>query len=101
MITSNDFRPGVTIEIDGQVWQVVEFQHVKPGKGAAFVRAKIKNLETGAVVERTWNAGEKVQEVALIAVRCNTSMNRTECTYSWTTNRMNRLSSIKTHSARQ
>ena len=62
MITSNDFRPGVTIEIDGQVWQVVEFQHVKPGKGAAFVRAKIKNLETGAVVERTWNAGEKVQD---------------------------------------
>ena len=62
MITSNDFRPGVTIEIDGQVWQVVEFQHVKTGKGAAFVRAKIKNLETGAVVERTWNAGEKVQE---------------------------------------
>lgn len=62
MITSNDLRPGVTIEIDGKVWQVVEFQHVKPGKGAAFVRAKIKNLETGAVVERTWNAGEKVQE---------------------------------------
>ena len=62
MITSNDFRPGVTIEIDGQVWQVVEFQHVKPGKGAAFVRAKIKNLETGAVIERTWNAGEKVQD---------------------------------------
>ncbi|MGE1061401.1 elongation factor P [Megasphaera paucivorans] len=62
MISSNDLRPGVTIEIDGRVWQVVEFQHVKPGKGAAFVRAKIKNLETGAVVERTWNAGEKVQE---------------------------------------
>ena len=62
MISSNDLRPGVTIEIDGKVWQVVEFQHVKPGKGAAFVRAKIKNLETGAVVERTWNAGEKVQE---------------------------------------
>jgi elongation factor P len=62
MITSNDFRPGVTIEIENQVWQVVEFQHVKPGKGAAFVRAKIKNMETGAVVERTWNAGEKVQE---------------------------------------
>ena len=62
MISSNDLRPVVTIEIDGKVWQVVEFQHVKPGKGAAFVRAKIKNLETGAVVERTWNAGEKVQE---------------------------------------
>ena len=62
MITSNDFRPGVTIEIENQVWQVVEFQHVKPGKGAAFVRAKIKNMETGAVVERTWNPNEKVQE---------------------------------------
>lgn len=60
MISSNDFRPGVTIEIDGMVWQVVEFQHVKPGKGAAFVRAKLKNLQTGSVVERTFNAGEKV-----------------------------------------
>ena len=60
MISSNDFRPGVTIEIDGMVWQVVKFQHVKPGKGAAFVRAKLKNLQTGSVVERTFNAGEKV-----------------------------------------
>lgn len=60
MISSNDFRPGVTIEVDNQVWQVVDFQHVKPGKGAAFVRAKIKNLQTGAVIERTFNAGEKL-----------------------------------------
>ena len=60
MISSNDFRPGVTIEIDGMVWQGVGFQHVKPGKGAAFVRAKLKNLQTGSVVERTFNAGEKV-----------------------------------------
>lgn len=60
MISSNDFRPGVTIEIDNQVWQVVDFQHVKPGKGAAFVRAKIRNLQTGAVIERTFNAGEKL-----------------------------------------
>lgn len=60
MISSNDFRTGVTIEIDGQVWQVVDFQHVKPGKGAAFVRAKLKNVKTGAVVERTFNAGEKL-----------------------------------------
>lgn len=60
MISSNDFRTGVTIEIDGGVWQVVDFQHVKPGKGAAFVRAKMKNLLTGAVIERTFNAGEKV-----------------------------------------
>ncbi|MBP2642281.1 MAG: Elongation factor [Firmicutes bacterium] len=60
MISSSDFRNGVTIEIDGNVWQVVDFQHVKPGKGAAFVRAKIKNVKTGAVVERTFNPGEKL-----------------------------------------
>ncbi|MDD4599767.1 Elongation factor P [bioreactor metagenome] len=60
MISSNDFRTGVTIEIDSDVWQVVDFQHVKPGKGAAFVRAKLKNLRTGSVVERTFNAGEKM-----------------------------------------
>ena len=60
MISSTDFRTGLTIEIDGAAWQVVEFQHVKPGKGAAFVRTKIKNVETGAVVERTFNPNEKM-----------------------------------------
>lgn len=60
MISSNDFRTGSTIEIDGDAWQVVDFQHVKPGKGAAFVRAKIKNLRSGAIVEKTFNAGEKL-----------------------------------------
>lgn len=60
MISTNDFRNGVTVEIDGNAWQVVEFQHVKPGKGAAFVRAKMRNLQTGATVERTFNAGEKM-----------------------------------------
>lgn len=60
MITSTDFRTGLTIEIDNGVWQVVEFQHVKPGKGAAFVRTKLKNVESGAVVERTFNPNEKM-----------------------------------------
>ena len=60
MISTNDLRTGTTVEIDGGAWQVVDFQHVKPGKGAAFVRAKLKNLKTGAVVERTFNAGEKM-----------------------------------------
>lgn len=60
MISSNDFRNGVTLEIDGDVFQVIEFQHVKPGKGSAFVRTKMKNLQTGAVIERTFNAGERV-----------------------------------------
>ena len=65
MISSTDFRTGLTIEIDGGVWQVVEFQHVKPGKGAAFVRTKIKNVETGAVVERTFNPNEKMHAARL------------------------------------
>ena len=60
MISSNDLRPGITVELDGMVWQCVEFQHVKPGKGAAFVRAKLKNLQTGSVVERKFNAGIKL-----------------------------------------
>ncbi|MDL2281097.1 elongation factor P [Selenomonadales bacterium OttesenSCG-928-I06] len=60
MISTSDFRNGVTIEIDGGVWQIVDFQHVKPGKGAAFVRAKIKNVQTGAILERTFNPNEKL-----------------------------------------
>ncbi|HEU4965653.1 MAG TPA: elongation factor P [Bacilli bacterium] len=60
MISSNDFRPGVTIEYDGGIWRVLEFLHVKPGKGAAFVRTKLKNVRTGAVKEMTFRAGEKV-----------------------------------------
>ncbi|ADY56214.1 translation elongation factor P (EF-P) [Syntrophobotulus glycolicus DSM 8271] len=65
MISSNDFKTGVTIEVDGDVYQLVEFQHVKPGKGAAFVRTKIKNVKTGSVVERKFNAGEKVARARL------------------------------------
>lgn len=65
MISSNDFRPGVTIEIDGDAYQVIEFQHVKPGKGAAFVRTKMKNIRTGSTVERTFDAGEKVPKAHL------------------------------------
>ena len=60
MATTNDIKKGSVLEIDGQLWNVNDFQHVKPGKGAAFVRAKIKNVETGAVQELTFRAGEKV-----------------------------------------
>lgn len=60
MISSTDFRTGLTIEFDNGIWQIVDFQHVKPGKGAAFVRTKIKNVQTGAVVERTFNPNEKM-----------------------------------------
>ena len=60
MISVNDFKTGLTIEVDGGIWQVIEFQHVKPGKGAAFVRSKLRNLRTGAIQEKTFRAGEKV-----------------------------------------
>ncbi len=59
MISAGDFRNGVTFEMDGQVVQVIEFQHVKPGKGAAFVRTKYKNVITGAVVEKSFNPNDK------------------------------------------
>ena len=62
MITAGDFRNGVTFEMDGQVMQVVEFQHVKPGKGAAFVRTKMKNIVTGAVTETSFNPTAKFEE---------------------------------------
>ncbi|MBW4519965.1 MAG: elongation factor P [Scytolyngbya sp. HA4215-MV1] len=65
MISSNDFRPGVSIELDGAVWRVVEFLHVKPGKGSAFVRTKLKNVQTGNVIERTFRAGETVPQANL------------------------------------
>jgi elongation factor P len=65
MISSNDFRPGVSIELDGNVWRVVEFLHVKPGKGAAFVRTKLKNVQTGSVVEKTFRAGETLPQANL------------------------------------
>ncbi|BAB06518.1 elongation factor P [Halalkalibacterium halodurans] len=62
MISVNDFKTGLTIEVDNGIWQVMEFQHVKPGKGAAFVRSKLRNLRTGAVQEKTFRAGEKVSK---------------------------------------
>ncbi|PSF36607.1 elongation factor P [Aphanothece hegewaldii CCALA 016] len=65
MISSNDFRSGVTIELDGSVWRVVEFLHVKPGKGSAFVRTKLKNVQSGNVVERTFRAGETVPQASI------------------------------------
>jgi elongation factor P len=65
MISSNDFRPGVSIELDGAVWRVVESLHVKPGKGAAFVRTKLKNVQTGSQVEKTFRAAESVPQAVL------------------------------------
>ena len=60
MISAGDFRNGITFEMDGNVYQIIEFQHVKPGKGAAFVRTKIKNVITGATIERSFNPSDKL-----------------------------------------
>ena len=65
MISAGDFRNGVCFEMDGQVFTVVEFQHVKPGKGSAFVRTKYKNVKTGSVVERTFNPNEKFESAQM------------------------------------
>jgi elongation factor P len=63
MVNTNQFRNGMHIELDGGVWRIVEFQHVKPGKGGAFVRTKVKSLGSGAVVDRTFRAGEKFARI--------------------------------------
>lgn len=65
MISVNDLKTGLTLELDNGLWSVVEFLHVKPGKGAAFVRTKLKNVETGQVIEKTFRAGEKVGKATL------------------------------------
>jgi elongation factor P len=68
VISSNDFRTGVTIVVDGQLWQVVDFQHVKPGKGSAFVRTRLKNVVRGSVLEKTFRAGEMLER-AIVETR--------------------------------
>lgn len=65
MISVNNFKNGLTIQVDGELWRIVEFQHVKPGKGSAFVRSKLKNLRTGAVQEKTFRATEKVEKAQI------------------------------------
>lgn len=75
MVTAGDFRNGITFEMDGAVYQIIEFQHVKPGKGAAFVRTKIKNVISGAVVERTFSPTDKFE---------NAYIDRKDMQYSYT-----------------
>ncbi len=65
MISSNDFKRGTTIKIDGELFSVVEYQHVKPARGAAFVRTKLKNIRKGSTVDKTFRGGEKVEDVRL------------------------------------
>lgn len=64
-LTTSDFKNGMTIILDGALWQIIEFQHVKPGKGHAFVRSKLKNIETGATVDRTFRTDEKIEQAII------------------------------------
>ena len=83
MISAGDFRNGVTFEMDGQVVSIIEFQHVKPGKGAAFVRTKIRNVITGAVVEKTFNPNDKYPQLSLTERIWNTAIQTAIFTTSW------------------
>lgn len=64
-IDTSDFKNGLSIQLDGKIWQIVEFQHVKPGKGGAFVRTKLRDVRSGSVVEKTFRAGEKMEQAIL------------------------------------
>ena len=75
MVSAGDFRKGVTIEYEGNIYTIVEFQHVKPGKGAAFVRTKLKNIVTGAVLEKTFNPTEKVENAIIETKKMQYSYN--------------------------
>ena len=65
MADTTDFRNGFTMILDGEMFSIVEFQHVKPGKGSAFVRTRLKNVQTGAVLDRTFRSGDKVEQVRI------------------------------------
>ena len=80
MISTTEFRNGVAVVLDGQLWTIVEFQHVKPGKGGAFVRTKLRRLRDGSVIERTFRSGEKFQE-AFIEKRTLQYLYRTADTF--------------------
>ena len=82
MIVAGDFRKGITFEMDGNVYVIVDFQHVKPGKGAAFVRTKIKNVVTGAVLEKTFNPSDKYE-------RAHIESKEMEGFSSWTRSKKN------------
>ena len=84
MASTNDLKNGMVLNIDGQLWAVIEFQHVKPGKGPAFVRTKLKNVESDKTVDKTFNAGTKVETATSTSAPCSTSTTTARRTSSWT-----------------
>ena len=83
MISGSDLRKGTTFELDGQVYTVIDFLHVKPGKGAAFVRTKLRNVIMGGVTDRTFNPTDKLQEAISKEKKCNTFTQMENYTTSW------------------
>lgn len=91
MISVNDFKTGLTIEVDNGIWRVIEFQHVKPGKGAAFVRSKLRNLRTGAIRKRHSVLVKKLEKHRLTTNACSIYMLQVISMYLWIMNLTNSL----------
>lgn len=92
MLSAGDFRNGMTIELENNIYQIIEFQHVKPGKGAAFVRTKLKNIKSGGVVEKTFRPTEKFPQAQVLTVKiCSICTVMGIYTISWIWRLMNRL----------
>ena len=99
MATTNDLKNGIVLNLDGQLWSVVEFQHVKPGKGGAFVRTKLKNVMSGKVVDKTFNAGTKVETATVDKRDMQYLYKDGETSSSWTARRTSRSRSPEAPSA--
>ena len=99
MITAGDFRNGVTFDMDGSVFQIIEFQHVKPGKGAAFVRTKIRNVISGAVVEKTFNPTDKFPTAFIERKDMEYLYNDGDLYYLWTRKATRQFRSTEANSA--
>jgi len=84
MISAGDFRNGITIEMDNGIYQIIEFQHVKPGKGAAFVRTKLKNIISGGVIEKSFRPQEKFPQARIEEEICSICTTMVSFTTSWT-----------------
>ena len=83
MASTSDFRNGYTFSYNNDIYKIVEFMHVKPGKGNAFVRTKLKSIKSGKVIDKTWRAGEKIDEVRLDAKKCNIFIQMTRHIILW------------------
>ena len=95
MVSAGDFRNGITFEMDGNVYSIIEFQHVKPGKGAAFVRTKIRNVITGSVVEKTFNPNDKYPTPLSTERICSICTTTEICIISWIWSLMSSCQSTK------